>query len=182
MYSSSMPSASPMYSFERARAVVEIDPHEAAEADLGAHLAQSGVRLAEALLEALLLAGDVDAVALGVERPRVKDAGDALRVADGIVEQRVAAVRADVVEGAHLLVLAAHDDERRSRRVGEGAVVESARKLGLVAADDPALVKDLLLLLAKYRLVGVDARIDEMRLRELRLLHPLCCVAGHVDS
>ena len=182
MYSSSMPSASPMYSLSVQRAVVEIDPHEAAVADLGAHLAQAGVRLAEALLESLLLTRDVDAVALGVERPRVKDAGDALRVADRIVEQRVAAVRADVVEGAHLLVLAAHDDERRSCRMREGAIVERAWKLGLVAADDPALVEDLLLLLAKDRLVGVDARIDEMRLRELRLLHPLFCVAGHVDS
>ena len=56
MYSSSMPSASPMYSLSVRRAVVEIDPHEAAEADLGAHLAQPGVGLAEALLEALLLA------------------------------------------------------------------------------------------------------------------------------
>src|SRR5437667_1986063 len=97
----------------------------------------------------------------------MKNTGDALRIADGIVEQSVAAVWAHVVEAAHLQIIAAHDDQRRSSRVMESAIVERARNFGLVAGDDPALVEYFLLLLVKYRLVGVDARIDEMRSRQL---------------
>src|ERR1700674_4451456 len=112
----------------------------------------------------------------------MKDTGDALRIADRIVEQRVAAVRANVVEASYLHVLTAYDDQRCSSRVMEGAIVERAGNLGLVARDNPALVEDALLLLAKYRLVGVNARIDEMRSRQLGLLQPFCCVAGHIAS
>src|SRR5216110_1847982 len=112
----------------------------------------------------------------------MKDTGDALCVADRIVEQRVAAVRANVVEASYGHVLAAHDDQRCSSRVMERAIVERPRNFGLVAGDDPALAEDALLLLAKYRLVGINARIDEMRSRQLGLLHPLCCVARHTAS
>src|ERR1700736_4279881 len=112
----------------------------------------------------------------------MKNTGDALRVADGVIEQRVAAVGANVVEAAYLHVIAAHDDQWRSSRVMESAIVERARNFRLVTGDDPALVEDFFLLLAKYRLVGINARIDEMRSRQLGLLQPLCCVAGHIAS
>ena len=116
---------------------------------------------------------------LRVERPGVKNAGDALRVADGIVEQRVAAMRADVVEAAHRHVFAAHDDERRTAGMREQAVVEGGGNLGLVAGDDPRALEELFLFFSKYRLVGVDARVDVVARRELRLGRPFGGILGH---
>src|SRR5918993_3204142 len=109
----------------------------------------------------------------------MKNTGDAFRVADGVIEQRVAPVRTNVVEAANLQVFAAHDDQRRSGGVTERAIVERAGKFRLVTGDDPALAKNLLLFLAKYRFVSIDTRIDKMRLRQLGLLPPLCCTARH---
>src|ERR1700674_2174374 len=112
----------------------------------------------------------------------MKNTGDALRVADGVIEQRIAAVWANVVEAAHLQVIAAHNDQWRSSRVMESAIVERARNFRLMTGDDPALVEDFFLLLAKYRVVRINTRIYEMRSRQLGLLQPLCCVARHIAS
>ena len=146
------------------------------------HLAQARVLLAEALLVALLAARDVDAVALRVERPRVEDARHALRVADGIVEQRVAAVRADVVEAPHLHVLAADDDQRCAARVSESAVVEGVRNLDSWQAMIQHLLKIFSRSSFEELLVGVDPAVDEMRRRKLGLLMPQGCVFRHKAS
>src|SRR5205823_7833109 len=102
---------------ERRAVVGDIDPDEPAEADFAFHVAQRRVFLAEALLVALFLARDIDAVAARIERPLMEDAGHPLRVTGRIVEDRVAAMRTDVVEGAHFRVIAANDYQRHAARM-----------------------------------------------------------------
>ena len=150
-------------------------------ADLALHFAHRRVFLAEALLVALLGARDVDAVAARVERPLVEDAGQALGVARRVVQDGVAAVRADVVERAHFVVVAADHDQRHAGRMAEKPVVVGPRHLRLVAGDDPRRPEQLLLLLLEDLLVGVDARIDVVRLRKLRLRFPLGGGFGHAN-
>ena len=104
---------------QRHAAVGDVDPDKAAVRDLAIHLAQRCVGLAKALLIALLLTRDVDAVAARVERPLMKDAGHPLGVTRRIVEDGVAAMRTDVVESAHLLVVAANDNQRNAGRMSE---------------------------------------------------------------
>jgi hypothetical protein len=169
--------------FAQRRAIVgQVDPDEAAVADLALHLAHRRVFLGEAALVALLGARDVDAVPAAVERPLVEDARHALGVARRVVQDRVTAVRADVVEGAYFVVVAAHHDERHAGRVSEEPVVVRCRHLRLVAGEDPGGLEELLLLFFEYRLVRVEARIDVMRFRELRLRFPLGCGLRHART
>src|SRR4029078_13652432 len=121
--------------------VIDVDPNESTESNLRAYLAQAGVGLAEALLKSLFLARYVDAVPLRVERPGVEDTRDAFRIADGIVEQCVPAMRTDVIETPHLFVFTTDNNQRCSARVTESTVIKCVRNLRLVAGDDPALVE-----------------------------------------
>ena len=164
---------------ERRGVVGDVHPDEAAEAHLAAHLAQRRVLLAEAVLVALLAARDLDARPARVERPLVEDARHALGIARRIVEQRVAAVRADVVERAHLVVVAAHGDERHARRVGEQAVVKGCGYLRLVARDDPRAPEELFLLLLEDLGVRIDPRVDVVGRGELGPGLPLLAVLAH---
>src|SRR5207302_8834796 len=127
------------------------------------HFTQRRVGLAEAVLITLILASDVDAVAARVERPLMKDAGHPFGIAGRIVEDRIAAMRTDVVERAHFRVIAANDDQRHAARMIEQPIVERRLDLGLMAGDDPRRAKELLLLFLENRAGGVDARLDEMR-------------------
>ena len=61
---------------ERFAVVVDVNPNEPAHVHLGFHLAETDVFFGQTVLETLLLAGDLDAIALGVERPEVEDAGE----------------------------------------------------------------------------------------------------------
>ena len=109
----------------------------------------------------------------------MKYAGDPLGVANRLIEKGIAAVRADVVKTAHLHILPAYYDQRRATRMLKCAVIKRIGNLAFVTGDDPDFVENLFLLFAEKRFVGVNARIDKMRLGELRLFVPLLSSFGH---
>src|SRR5438132_532752 len=137
--------------------VAEVHSYETAGRRVAVHIAQRRGCLAAALLIGLLVVRDVDAAAARIERPLVEDAGHALGVARRVVQDRVVAVRADIVERAHPGVVAAHHDQRDAGRMREQAIVEGLGQLRLVAGNDPRWPEQLLLLLLAVRLVGIEA-------------------------
>ena len=109
----------------------------------------------------------------------MEDARHPLGVPRRIVQDRIAAMRADVIERAHLRIVAANDDQRNPGRMIEKAVVEGRFDFGLVARDDPRRAKELFFFFLEDRVVGVHARIDEVRRRKRRWCVPLRGVLCH---
>src|SRR5690606_13132015 len=166
--------------------VVERHPAEPADPDLAAQPPQPDILLAQPVLVALLLARDVDAVPLHVELPGMEHAGHPLRVARRLALEEAARrpaldqhapVRADVEEGADLVVGAAADDDRLAgdrRRPG----VVGLRQLRLVADRDPGLLEDPLELLLEDLRVRVETAVDPLAALEGRIGLPLAMVSG----
>ena len=167
---------------ERRGQVVDIHPDETAVADVRAHFPETRVGRAITFLIALLAARNIGTGTLGIETPRVENAGDALRVADRVIQKRVAAMRADIVETAHLHIFATDHEQLGPARVMESAVIKRVGDLALVAGDDPGLVEYFFLLFAKQIVFGIDARIDEMRFGKVGFFVPLIASSSHCGS
>ena len=158
--------------FERTlRVVVEIDPDKAAEFHFATQAAQADVFLAQAILEAFLLAADVNAIASHVVLPGVEHAGHALWIAGGLAFEKAAgrtplddhaAVRADVEKRANLIVRAAADDDRLARD-GNRAEIVGIRQFGFVADRNPGLFEDLLVFFFEDLRIRINATVDPLR-------------------
>src|SRR3569623_1945278 len=104
---------------------------------------------------------------------------NALGVSDRIVEERVAAMWADVVEGPHFHVFATDHEELRPARMMESAVIERVRQLRFVAADDPAFIENLFLLFTEDLVIRINPGIYKMSRRKFGLLFPCDFITRH---
>ena len=126
-------------------ALVVVDLGYGSEAPL------AGVQL---VVVGLFQAGDGDELAVGTVGPAVVGADERGGVAGIGTADAIAAVAADVEEGADRAVGVAHHEDRVLAHVG-GEVVPGIGDLGLVAEEQPAAGKDLLQFLL------VDVGLDE---------------------
>ena len=125
---------------QRRRLGIEVDPDEPGK-NLAAHLAQLHPAARRATGE-ILGAGDKLQVPFRGKAPAVIGAGDRLGMALLGLDQPVPAVRADVVEGADLAILAArHQDRFPADLVSE--VIAGIRDLLDQPADQPGLGPDV---------------------------------------
>src|SRR5439155_538656 len=104
------------------------------------HVLEGALALVEAATLISILAGDADQAPAGVERPRVVEALERLRGAFVVAAHDRAAMRARVVEGADLAVVAAHEHDRPARDVAP-PVVAGLRELRFVADIQPRAVE-----------------------------------------
>ena len=121
--------------------------------------------------------GRADQLSVQVERPRVVRADERLAHALGaldVVEELRAAVAADVVEGAQLAGVVAHDEDRLARDVAHDVVAGVRDLLGAPDAD-PLAPPDLLALV----LPDLGARVVGAAERRTRL--PLDLVVADLD-
>src|SRR5271169_1241352 len=102
-------------------------------------------------------AGQRTVVAAG---PAVVGAGEAGGVTAVRAAQAVAAMAADVQEGAHLAAVVAYDQNRVFTHIG-GEKVPRLRDLAFVAQEQPAAGENLLLLLFVDIGLDKDAAADE---------------------
>src|SRR3569623_2476002 len=104
---------------------------------------------------------------------------DAFSVSDRIVEERVAAMWADVVEGPHFHVFATDHEELCPTRMMESAVIARVRQLRIVAAEDPAFIENLFQLLTEDLVIRINPGIHKMSRRKFGLLFPCDFIARH---
>src|SRR6516165_3081091 len=129
--------------FQRLALIIDVHPHKAAVRHFALYLSQSDIGFSDPIAVACLLARNVGAIAVTVELPMVKDACDALSIAGGMPENRVIAMRARVVKTSDATVVAAHDGDAFSARVGKKAIIVSLLDFAFMAGDQPNPVEDL---------------------------------------